>query len=523
MQYNKYYKSDIANLLYIYTISNIVMLLNFQGIYWDDWALYNVDHESIISLFRMNGSMLLGYIHSILLSIGNGIFIYRFLVFLTFFLSGVLIYKILYKHILSSKNSAFWVTLIYLTIPLNSVKIALINTPAIFYLLIFFTAFYLLTEYLIKPKSIWYRVLILFLFFISFTLSSLLVFYAIVLLYLLYTIFIHSINQEVENNFLHTIKVFLKYIDFIIIPIIFYIVKSIYFVPTGLYENYNKIVFNFERITILIAKSFKTSIYDPIIGSINTSWHYWYMTIIILIITYILVRKKTVVQESIYSYMIICTTGILMFFLAVFPYAVVNKLPHLEGWESRHQILMPLGIAFMIYSLVMVSTKIHKNIPVLIFSILITMFTVQNMYNGYRYLKDWYYQVAIEENFKSSKVIQEHTTFVVKVLLEDKLANSRKLSFYEQNGRMKKVFGTDNRFMVDEISQIERYKYLKDYKQYNFSSWKYEKPIFFQINENSSFLGDKYYFFKLLYFQLIDESTFLEKTKPMILIEYTNE
>ena len=520
MQYKVFFKSNIAKLFYIYTLGNIFILLNFQGIYWDDWTLYNVDNESMMDQFRMNGGLLAGYMHSLLLPIGNGIFIYRILVFITFFMSGIFIYKILSQHISITKEASFWISLIYLTIPLNSAKIALINAPAIFLLFIFFIAFYLLTKYISKSKSTWLRISILSLFFISFVMNSLLVFYAIILLYILYSIITDSKTNEYPHKIIYIIKIFvLKYSDFIILPIIFYIVKSIYFVPSGPYATYNQVSFDFEKIINLIDNSFIESIYDPILLSIQTSLTYWYISLMIFITLFLLIQNKTIENKKIYYYMTIFILGALFYLLAVFPYAVVDKPPRLTGWESRHQILIPLGLAFILYSIISIFSKLHKNVPALMFLFLITIFTIQNMYNGYRYMKDWYYQVALEENFKKSKLIQEHTTFIARVTLNNVLANGRHISFYEQNGRMRKVFGNDKRLMVEQKKDIGSYKKYKSYKQYNFSSWEYQEPIYIKITKNNLLDNQAFYLFKMLYYQISDQQVFRTMAKKLIIIE----
>jgi len=520
MQYINSFNNNTSKLFLIYFVNYVFYLINYQGIYWDDWTLYNMPTESMLSQFKMNGFLPAGYLHSILLSVGNGVFIYRLLSFIAFFLSGIFIYKVLKQHIFVMQNNAFWIVLAYLTIPVNSAKLALINVPYTLLLFSFFAAFYLLTEYISKKKTIVHRAFILLLFFMSFFMNSLLVFYTMVLLYLLYSTIIDPEFKKSSEKTFYLVKNFIfKYLDFIFLPIIFYIFKNIYFMPNGLYANYNKINFDLEKNTTLIIDSIKTSIYDPILSSIYTSFDHWYFTIIIAIFISILVYKKNYISKSYFFYILVFSLGMYFYFLAVFPYAVVNKLPQLAGFESRHQILMPLGIAFIIYALTFFLAKIHKNISILIFSILITLFTIQNIYNGYRYLKDWYYQISLEENFKSSATIKSHTTFIVYIHSEDAFANGREPGFYEQNGRLKKVFGNDKRLMVKRSKDIEIYKKYKNYKQYGFSSWEYEKPINIIISDNHMFKNQTLYFLKMLYYQINNKQVFRTMAKELITIK----
>jgi len=518
-------KSELASFFYIYLLGNIFLLLNYEGIYWDDWVLYNVESNSVLSMFHMHSGILLeGYTHLLLLSIGNGVFIYRILVFLAFIIIGTFLYKILSKYIVKSHNSAFWIVLIYLTIPLNSAKIALINAPYTFFLFLFFLAFYMLTRYLVNKRLILSRIGILLLFFLSFMLGSLLVFYAIVLLYIVYSIVIDVKRENNSNQGITIAKRFMfGYVDFIMLPIIFYVLTKIYFQPYGLYENYNATNFDFLKITYLMKTSLTTSIYEPILFSIQTSFNYWYIFIFVLGTIYFISQSKTIDEKPFTHNIVLFILGALFYILAVFPYAVVGKLPQLGGWDSRHQILIPLAIAFMLYAVVSLFSRFNKHIAPLVLSLLITVFTIQNMYNGYRYIQDWYYQVALEENFKLSKTIQNHTTFVTKIDLPDVLVNKRNLSFYEQNGRLKKVFGIDSRLMLTNEKDIERYKQYKSYKQYNFSKWIYEQPIFLTVSKTNIIDKDPLYILKMFYFQFADNHKFRRMAKKLIKLKEVKE
>lgn len=49
------YKSELLILFFIYLISNIFLLLNFNAIYWDDWAWFYQEDMSFgaINLFGL--------------------------------------------------------------------------------------------------------------------------------------------------------------------------------------------------------------------------------------------------------------------------------------------------------------------------------------------------------------------------------------------------------------------------------------------------------------------------------------
>lgn len=56
---------------------------------------------------------------------------------------------------------------------------------------------------------------------------------------------------------------------------------------------------------------------------------------------------------------VLILVGIAAFGLAVLPYLVVGKMPALGDWDSRHQILVPLGASLMLVGLV---TLLHQRL-----------------------------------------------------------------------------------------------------------------------------------------------------------------
>lgn len=517
-----FFQSDTIVLFSIYSLSQILFLLNINGIYWDDWVLFNQDSTSIMTQFNMNKFYIAGYFHVYLFSQENTIIIYRVLTFLTFFLSAFLLMKVLENLSFLDKTSIFYITLFYLILPVNSAKIALINVPYIVFLSVFFLAFLILTIYIKKNGPFYFRLIILGLFFFSFIVNSLLVFYAIVLLYILYTLYDKDTTGTGLQQLLIITKIFLKkYLDFLLLPIVFFVYKSMYMVPDGLYANYNSLSFNLKGLVYLLCKSLYTSIIEPLFVSLSTSL--WLSPLFILAFLFIfrLLKSYNIPQYTKSHALILLGLGFGIFFIAVFPYIAVGKLPQLTGMESRHQLLVPLGFSYIIYFTIIYLLQAKEHVAKIIFHLLISIFIIQNLYYGYRNHLDWFYQISIEENLKDSNIVREHTTFIIIDNLDNLLSNNRHMSFYEQNGRMKKVFGGDSRLMVNSEEEVKKFKEYKKYKQYNFSSWQYEKPIYLVINA----LQDISYpmIGKLFYYQFFDREKYKVLSKQLISINLREE
>ncbi|MCS6955192.1 MAG: hypothetical protein NZM44_02420, partial [Candidatus Calescibacterium sp.] len=112
----------------IYFLSNIFFISNTDGIYWDDWCLYNHSLDNIQQMFIEAVGYLgypISYLHYYLTNVG--IFSYRIITFICIFVQGIFLYKIFEKlEFLEKKHIPLLVT-IFLISPLYSAKIALIN------------------------------------------------------------------------------------------------------------------------------------------------------------------------------------------------------------------------------------------------------------------------------------------------------------------------------------------------------------------------------------------------------------
>lgn len=502
----------------LYTIANLFLLLNIDGINWDDWSIYRQPLDTLVFSFQqVSGISAYALLHHFLQSIGNGIYSYRVFTFILYFISGVLMYKILESTRSFTSKDLFFITLLFLVAPLNSARVALIDIPYAFDYVLFFGAFYMLNVYL-NLYRIWViRIFVLFSFFASFIVNSFLVFYAIPLMYIFYM----TMNQE--QPIVVNIKVFMaKNIDFIMLPILFFVIKSIYLKPQGAYQEYNAL----ELKSLLMAPiysmySFFTSFITPLYLSLSVLP---YVAIVIVFVVWHYKPKMDEVAQtqSAGYYRWLMGLGAIFFILAVFPYCAVGKIPTSFEFNSRNQLLVPLGFALIFYSglqLIAERKKISQLCRDFFLIGFIILFIGRSMIDQYRYNVDYIYQVAIIENFKASKVIQEHTTFICKNNLTDALAGDRRIRYYEYNGYLKKAFGNDQRLMVDKISEINTFAKQRNLKQYNFSSWVYQHPYQVTIYKTSELNGKLSFMIKAFYFRLSDNLKFRELVKNLVVID----
>ncbi len=461
-------KTEAVLITVLYTIAFGIIIFN-DGIYHDDWVIFNQDSTSVKEFFKEIGFFLhwTAYFHNFLLSFKTGIFIERFLIFLSFLLAAFLFHNILKKIKEIDSNSRIFITLLFALFPVNFARIALCNIHHSLSYFMFFAGFWFVTICLGSRKIIFRILALLFLFF-SFSTNSFLVFYIIVIFYILY-----YEKKNINSIYAFFLRI-IKYTDFLLLPILFWIIKYLFFKPYGeLYAEYNIL-----SITHIICSpvasmlAFYSSFLEPITMSFSFNITALLFIILLGFVLYFIIKNRyynntTNVNES--KNFIFLLIGAGGFIIAVFPYITVGKIPMIGNWQSRHQLLIPLGASFILYfglRIIMKEFGLKYKIQVLVLSIIVVSFVTNNFINYLSYQKDWFKVLALIENLKTDNLIKENTTF----LWEDRTlgmnANNRVYREFEIHGIVRYALGSDTRFFAD-LKYFSDFEELKKYFERN--------------------------------------------------------
>ncbi len=511
----------------LYCFAHILLLLD-QGVYWDDWSLHLGASNEIIQNFHDNGLVIYGYVHSLLQQFPYSIFIYNFLTFIIYLFAGFLIYKILSKLEIFEEIDIFFIVTIFLVAPLNITRIAMIIFPYSLSYFLFFLSLYLLQINLQKDKkSMFLRLITLIIFFITFQIASFLVFYLLALLLIYY--FEKRKNQR-------TIKILIRNIDFIFLPVFYWIIKSLYFKTAGPYVDYNTItVYNaIFLFPYRIITSFYSSIIEVINNSIASFDFFWFAIILILFIQYfkthnnedkVLIRK----DEKYFNDKIYFSLSFMFILVSMIPYLFVGKMVLNESWDMRNQLLLPLGFSFfIIFGLKLLLSFFPINritFQILTISFLISGFIIININYYLDFNRDWIKQLSIIENLKMSDEIKNNHSFYLVDNTENLNAINRTYSVLEFSALLTAAYGNSKRIAIND-KQIYRevltksihnwlgYSSLKDYK-------KLENPQYKIEIQNGPFRLDRFTQFRLFMLKFWNKKKYDEIVKNIIQIKVT--
>jgi hypothetical protein len=519
----------------IYLLANITYLLNVDGVYWDDWVAFNQEYSTLTLFYGQLQNTIHGYFSIVLLGIGNGVYGFRLALFVMYFISGLIIISILKTLKLFEGHGAYLIGGFYLISPIFHTKVAISIIPFYFSVFIFFVAWYWLSRS-IESFSWKSRVGILVLFFVSFTTSSLLVFYSFVLCYLFYKQNLE--NYKKETSIFYKIEIFVRNnIEFILLPIVFFIFKKNYLQPNGLYTGYNQVKFaNVDLFLSNLVTSVDLVIWQPLERAIISFWEIGLFVAVVICVIGLFSKAKgiiTIKLESFTSALVIFVIGLVGIWLAVFPYYMVGKIPISTGWDSRFQLLTVLPVALFLYGSILIcsiclsklfSPLVRKDYTDLIFpSVLgfaMTILVSSSFYVQHRYNVDWFYQIGIEQKFIDSPTVKDNQTFIVVNNVQPSLAYSREFNYYEWNGLLKQAYGDDSRLMIPPYYQDRLPAVAENqiHKQYNFSTWKLTTPILVTIDYEARL--DMLLIAKLYWYRIFDEKKFKYLAKKLVSVSY---
>ena len=393
----------------LYTLSWGWSLLRPNTLYWDDWFL-PLEERPIEIWKSWEGSGLPPWARLfdwMLLEIG--IWSVRFLTFGLFFGASLLFYKTIQRgfgHIpLATKG---FVALLLLVIPVNHARISLI----VFDYTTSYFLFYLGWFVLVRFKSAKSFVLACVILFLSFKTHSFLFFVLLPFLHFGW------LNRAKLTDLKKLNRIHFQVLVIAVLPVLYVISRSVFWPPSESWQDYQQPT----RAGVL------TGLWPVLIGLVALS--------------IIGVRRLKNLKTPLG--LVLLVVGFSITALALFPYfagelyggyagrsAYLDVFAFRADWGSRHQLLMPLGIALSVVGLNELLKWRGKNIVV---TTVLVISVALNMFWGSQYYLQSHKQEQLVELFKTTKAEVEIAS------VEDltKRFNGRESTFrsYEWTGFM---------------------------------------------------------------------------------------
>lgn len=367
------------NAIVLYTLSWGWSLLRPNTLYWDDWTVSNKDYPKVIWL-SIKGAGLAPWVRFVEWPILEvGVWLIRFLTFAIFFGAAVMCFKILQVNLgLVAPKTQRILVLLFLVVPVNHARISIICFDYSTSYFLFFLGWFVLVHY----KSIKSFLLASGIIFLSLKTHSFLFFMFLPFLHYIWInkselIDFHKLNRQ------HSQVVFLA-----TIPVAYICARQIFWAPVTSWESYQQPT----------TAGLMTGLWPVLIGLVGLS---------VIAIRYAK-NKPTHFGFVLFIY------GFLVTALALFPYflaefyvgyagrpAYITVFEFRADWRSRHQLLMPLGLALSVVGLnELFKWKQNKNIFA---GFIIVVSVALNMFWGSQYFLQSLKQEQLVELLKATK------------------------------------------------------------------------------------------------------------------------
>jgi hypothetical protein len=392
----------------LYTLSWGWSLLRPNTLYWDDWLIYfNQPSVNGLSANAAMGRPPWGSLIEFLL-MELGTWAVTVATLLIFMLASAIVFCILREQRFFVSGQARLTVLIFLLIPVNHARVAV----SIFDYTTSYFLFYLGWFVLVRYKSSKSFVLACVILFSSFKTHSFLFFVLLPFLHFCW------LNRAKLTDLKRLNRIHIQVLVIAALPVIYVISRSAFWPPSESWQDYQQPT----RAGVL------TGLWPVLIGLVGLS----------IIGMRRLKKKRTPVG------LVLLIVGFSVTALALFPYfagelyvgyagrpAYVTVFEFRADWRSRHQLLMPLGLALSVVGLNELLKWRGKNVVVL--TVLVISVGL-NMFWGSQYFLQSHKQEQLVELFKTTKSEVE----IASVEDQTKRFNGRESTFrgYELDGFM---------------------------------------------------------------------------------------
>lgn len=403
----------------IYVLAHWIILIS-TGRWWDDWVYADHNAEYVMEVFKQSSAPLAGVVDIIIWYIP-----YKLFVFMMFYAGGILLYKILQQVDFISDEAAFWISALFLIIPINDARILYICFNYSLGLFCYLLSFWMITKWLRQSgrKRFFARVASLLILLLAFNAESIMLMVVFMLLYIYYEELKTDWNwREFKLNIRKLCFTVLHYMDFLLLPMANYGLTKLLFPAYGVYGGHGYISWG--------------SLIDRIINSPQYTWQTFKMifnnwkdivldrpgqivlvvTLVVCITIYYANKKQGIKylyeKNTLEKDILLLLLGVLFFYVGIFPYIVKRgDSINVIYCAGRDALLLGIGTAIIIYYSIhlFVRGEFHRIIMVLLIMSGIIYFN--NVYLVWE--KSNYQQLQIRDEMAANQEILDNNNFLV--------------------------------------------------------------------------------------------------------------
>ena len=377
--------------LVLYSLSWGWSLLRPNSLFWDDWVYIFRQPKSYLNQIFIETGLppWRALLDQEMIAIGN--WTIPWFTFVMYFTASAFLWEILKKTSLLTPKQSKFVVLIFLIAPVNHARIALVMfgyTTSYFF---FFLAWMLLVRF--RSNAIF--AVSIFCFFWSFMTHSFLFFFLFPTAHYIF------LNRDHLRNYLKNWSAVTKLFILLVLPIVYLWLRYLLWRPTEEYKNYHKVSMAGSQLGVKVI-----------------------LAVIAISLIFVLISRKS---PKTHPSAIVFLLGSVLFTFGLFPYFANSNFPDVisvfafrNDWGSRHLLLTPLGISFILCGVwLLISSRLRK----LFFAVTVITCSLINIFSGSQYYLDSLKKDQLTELFAIEKDINTRSTILL--IDETKIFNGR--------------------------------------------------------------------------------------------------
>jgi len=437
-------------------------LLIVTGRWWDDWVYANKNWDYLYEVMRQSSLPLIAYFDASTWLFPDGF--YRVIVFAIYYAGALFCYQGLRMMEFLSEKESFFITLLYLVIPVNDARIAWICYPYSLGLFFFWIAFYLslLWNRLEGKKRIAVRVAALLTLLLAYTGLEPTMMFTIPLLLYFYYLDVKEIwngRQTSWKMFVRNLAISVgKHMDYLLAPIVSYFGSKLLFPGYGYYGGHSYVPWSALPEIVVKSPWYALITLKKILGNfiLLLKNHYALPLIVLIIAAYLVIcyfsrdKKKECSEEPhpFAHHVIMMVIGAFVFFLGFFPYAVKrNSAIPSTYTDGRDTILLGIGTAILLYYGICILFR--GRIRQLILIVFVSLGMIHFNFKYFDWQECYYQQLQIRDEIAENTDILENDTFLVMYGGEPIFT-----FFFQTNGNSWAATGEETRFYMNGVNDL---------------------------------------------------------------------
>jgi hypothetical protein len=448
-----------------------------ESLFWDDWLQLANDP---LQVYQDNGLPWVGHLIAGLMVAGP--WAVKAVTLAATVVTTVAVFHIAGRGLGLSRMQQFLVAVISMVLPLNaahgSVGVLALYTIS---LALFAVAWWILTSTApTAPPSHLRAAGATALFFMSFTTASLLVFIAVPAIH-----FCFLYRNRAKALWAGVLALALRYWYLPLAPVAFWVLRQTWFAPSATYASYNRLrlpdswtspvgaglilcVLTIAALGVVLLWS--ASRRPParlgwlalVIATISaggfTIFTAWTMgqfglrsgvVLAALAFATLALAWRAVIGAAELATAVLPLVGLGLMATGMVPYLLVGKIPAFDDWHSRHQLLLPWGMALLIVSAAapMLGRRLPRTAPMV--AIAVAVMAVGSASAPVELAADWRKQEQVIAELDAHREISEFTTVEFRDDASQWNFADRRYRFYEYTAFLRAAFGGETRFGGD--------------------------------------------------------------------------